>query len=294
MKRNCCGVVLILLLTGILAGCAIRRGVVHEVEQGQTLWRIAQVYDVRLDTLMQVNDITNARRVEAGTRIVIPGAATPRDVPSSPQRRVARSTSSPVASDAGNTGTYDPPDSTARTSSSTASTAPSSTESTTDSSAAGLNETATGGSAEEKTRDSSQSEGASSGDQVYFDPVWPCRGRLASRYDKNGGPTKRGIRIHTSTGSTVRAADAGNIKLAGEWEKMPDLGKIVIIFHSNNFTTVYAHLKSVKVSEGSKVKRGQPIGTVGRSGDVSQPMCYFEVRYKLEPRDPLIFLGEPS
>jgi murein DD-endopeptidase MepM/ murein hydrolase activator NlpD len=128
----------------------------------------------------------------------------------------------------------------------------------------------------------------------YFDPVWPCEGRLASRFNRDKFPTHRGIRIHTSEESLVRAAEKGNIQLAGTFEGMPGLGKIVIIFHSHDFQTVYAHLKELKVSEGEAVDRDQPIGVAGSTGDVNRPMCYFEIRYKVEPRDPLIFLGERS
>lgn len=279
----------------VLTACAIRRGIVHEVERGQTLWRISQVYDVQLKTLMDVNDIENARRVKAGQSIVIPGASEPREVPASPQRRVAKKSDNSVRSDAGSNSTYE------------STSTPSSSESNDNESIASDRELSSSDettvsdsrNSSPSTRETSprSSTGATSdsGDEgVYFDPVWPCDGRLASRFDKEAGPSKRGIRIHTSEGSSVKAADGGNIKLAGEWDKMPDLGKIVIIFHSNDFTTVYAHLKSVKVSEGTTVERGESIGTVGRSGDVSKSMCYFEVRYKLEPRDPLIFLGEPS
>lgn len=290
MKRLTCTCLLIGLVFVLLVGCAIRRGVVHEVDRGETLWRIAQVYDVKLDTLMEVNDIENARRVKVGTQIVIPGVAEVRDVPGSPQRRIARRADGGLTSDASDDASYNSSSTASQPSGRSSSTEPKNSSSSVPSDP--RNDTPEGSSS--RIDPSGNAPNTSGENGVYFDPAWPCEGRLASRFDKKSGPTKRGIRIHTSSGSVVKAADEGNIKLAGEWEKMPDLGKIVIIFHSNDFTTVYAHLKSVKVSEGTKVERGQPIGTVGRSGDVNQPMCYFEVRYKLEPRDPLIFLGEPS
>ncbi|MFB6346368.1 MAG: peptidoglycan DD-metalloendopeptidase family protein [bacterium] len=268
----------------LLTSCAIRRGVVHNVKQGQTLWRIAQVYDVELNTLMEVNNISNVRHIEPGTRIVIPGVSDQRTVPASPQRRVNRGRSKE-----GTAGS-----STSSNNENTTSPENNNTRSTSQSENPSDNNQNDQASESRSTPDPPSNNESAPEEAVYFDPVWPCEGRLASRFDKEAGPSKRGIRIHTTKGSTVRAADDGNIKLAGEWEKMPDLGKIVIIFHSNDFTTVYAHLKSVKVSEGSKIERGEPIGTVGRTGDVKQPMCYFEVRYKLEPRDPLIFLGESS
>ena len=49
-------------------------GVVHIVQPGQTLWRIARAYDVPLDTLAETNGIDDPSRVEVGTPIFVPGA----------------------------------------------------------------------------------------------------------------------------------------------------------------------------------------------------------------------------
>jgi len=49
-------------------------GVYHRVERGQTVWRIAQVYGVGLDTLVAANRLADAGRVEVGQRLFIPGA----------------------------------------------------------------------------------------------------------------------------------------------------------------------------------------------------------------------------
>ena len=49
-------------------------GVVHVVQPGQTLWRIARAYDISLDKLAETNGIENPFRVDVGTPIFIPGA----------------------------------------------------------------------------------------------------------------------------------------------------------------------------------------------------------------------------
>lgn len=269
-----CGLVLLIAL--LLSACAVRRGVIHKVKEGQTLWRISRVYNVKINTLLEVNDIDDPRTVRPGTEIVIPGAEGRETVPSTPSRVAQNSddrnnTKSRSSSDEVNNerSTRIPPDSSLPEQEST-------------------NETKGGSDRDQESPNDKEKSDPSN----YFDPVWPCEGQLASRFDKNGGPTQRGIRIHSEQGGLVKAAEEGNIKLAGSWEKMPQLGKIVIVFHSHDFTTVYAHLDDVRISEGESVSRGDIIGEVGRSGDVDRAMCYFEVRYNLEPRDPLIFLGE--
>ena len=49
-------------------------GIVHIVQLGQTLWRIARAYDVDLDALVAANGIEDPSRVDVGTPIFIPGA----------------------------------------------------------------------------------------------------------------------------------------------------------------------------------------------------------------------------
>lgn len=69
-------------------------GVYHRVERGQTIWRIAKTYGVELDAVVAANRLADARRVEVGQQLFIPGATQVVVVPSSrapltePARRV--------------------------------------------------------------------------------------------------------------------------------------------------------------------------------------------------------------
>jgi nucleoid-associated protein YgaU len=82
------------LALALLSGCAGRArprqpqstptrpvGVYHVVERGQTLWRIAQVYEVPLEQLVEANKIDEPERIEIGSRLWIPGAHERRPVP---------------------------------------------------------------------------------------------------------------------------------------------------------------------------------------------------------------------
>ena len=57
-------------------------------------------------------------------------------------------------------------------------------------------------------------------------------------------------------------------------------GNQVVIDHGFGYKTRYAHLKSVGVGEGMKVKRGECIGLSGNSGRSSGPHLHYEVLYK--------------
>ena len=49
-------------------------GVVHIVQPGQTLWRIARAYDIDLGKLAEANRIADPSKVDVGTPIFVPGA----------------------------------------------------------------------------------------------------------------------------------------------------------------------------------------------------------------------------
>jgi len=44
----------------------------HEVQPGETLWRIARAYGVELDALARANGIEDPTRIEVGERLLIP------------------------------------------------------------------------------------------------------------------------------------------------------------------------------------------------------------------------------
>lgn len=67
-------------------------------------------------------------------------------------------------------------------------------------------------------------------------------------------------------------------------------GNHVLIYHSNGYATLYAHLQSVSVSPGQQVTVGQEIGRVGSTGASTGPHLHFEVRLNGTPVDPMNYL----
>ena len=63
-------------------------------------------------------------------------------------------------------------------------------------------------------------------------------------------------------------------------------GNNIVIDHGFGYKTRYAHLKSIGVVEGMKVKRGECIGESGNSGRSSGPHLHYEVIYKDRPVNP--------
>ena len=72
-------------------------------------------------------------------------------------------------------------------------------------------------------------------------------------------------------------------------------GNVVIMDHGNNQYGYYAHLKpnSIAVKVGARVRKGDPIGAVGNSGDSTEPNLHFHVMNNPDPTQadgvPIVF-----
>ena len=67
-------------------------------------------------------------------------------------------------------------------------------------------------------------------------------------------------------------------------------GNEVIIDHGFGYKTRYAHLHSINVTQGQKLKRGQQIGQVGNTGKSTGPHLHYEVLFKNKAIDPMSFM----
>ena len=122
---------------------------------------------------------------------------------------------------------------------------------------------------------------------------WPAAGHLTSgfgyRQHPMGGGSRfhRGVDIAAEYGTTIYAAQAGKVVYAGWYGLM---GKCVVIQHSNEYVSYYAHCSRTKVQPGQWVKRGQAIAQVGNTGLSTGSHVHFEIRRNGVPVNPLRFL----
>jgi murein DD-endopeptidase MepM/ murein hydrolase activator NlpD len=119
---------------------------------------------------------------------------------------------------------------------------------------------------------------------------WPLQGKVISRFGaKIGGQHNDGINIAAHAGDKVLAADGGVVAYSGN--ELKGFGNLLLIRHANGWITAYAHNQKLLVNKGDKVKRGQPIATVGATGNVESPQLHFEIRRGSDPVDPLQHLA---
>ena len=123
-----------------------------------------------------------------------------------------------------------------------------------------------------------------------FKFIWPVKGKLISKYGKSSdGFFNDGININSKLNQKVGASNDGVIIYSGN--EIPGYGNLVLIKHSQNWITAYAHLGAVSIEKGDKVKKGQVIGLVGKTGNVRKPQLHFEIRKGKEAVNPLNYLS---
>ena len=117
-----------------------------------------------------------------------------------------------------------------------------------------------------------------------MDWAWPADGVLLS-HAGDGKP--KGLDIAGKQGSIVRAAASGRVVYQGSG--LRGYGQLIIIKHSDEFLSAYAHNDRIYVKEGDLVKRGEKIADMGSSG-TDRTKLHFEIRHRGIPADPLVYL----
>lgn len=121
------------------------------------------------------------------------------------------------------------------------------------------------------------------GETRNFDGVrfsWPVQGKQLRGFD---GDANKGLLLSGTLGEPVLAAADGRVIYSGEGPR--GYGNLIILKHSNEMLSVYAHNRSLSVKEGDKVKRGQKIAELGNTG-TNRPALHFEVRRGGKAIDP--------
>ena len=123
--------------------------------------------------------------------------------------------------------------------------------------------------------------------------AWPTVGRMTSQFGWRSDPIRGGRDFHTGLdiaaphGRSIVAAASGRVVYAG-W--MSGYGKTLVISHSGGMTTMYAHCSKLLASQGKSVKRGEKIALMGSTGRSTGCHLHFEVRRGGTPVNPIKLL----
>ena len=309
---------LILLLISVMflscSGYPVRsdrsRGVYHRVKSGETLSAIARAYHVKLQDLAEINDISKPDQIETDSVIFIPDASQIVDDVITAARSQVPPVELPV---------FDSPATETRTT--TAPAAPRkelpkkemapepakrrekapvdvTTKDRTvlprttdrDGVAPGVSSSKPEG-AEMVDQAAKKKENGEKSNEIQFDKdrfIWPVKGRVISRFGIQANKMNfNGIRIAAAEEAAVQAAAAGTVIFSAP---LKDYGETIIIKHDDNYATVYTHLGTRTIRGEARVKKGDRIAFLGKTGDSGEPYMYFEIRHKNKARNPLFFL----
>lgn len=132
--------------------------------------------------------------------------------------------------------------------------------------------------------------------RAHIPSIWPALGLLWDRFGWRENVSEIGeaeyhcgIDISAALGHPVLASADGVVVTV---DTRPDYGNMIIIDHGSGLTTRYAHLSGFRVTLGERVKRGQLIGLVGKSGRATGPHLHYEVRLNGNPVNPLRYISK--
>lgn len=125
----------------------------------------------------------------------------------------------------------------------------------------------------------------------------PIAGRITSPFGWRTHPIFNSRTFHSGVDiggpnyGSIKASNSGKVIYSGWYG---GYGKVVIIDHGiingHPMTTLYAHMSTIKVSNGQSVQKGQVIGLEGTTGYSTGPHCHFEVRINGKPNNPLNYI----
>jgi murein DD-endopeptidase MepM/ murein hydrolase activator NlpD len=125
--------------------------------------------------------------------------------------------------------------------------------------------------------------------------IWPTQGWVSSPFGYRLDPftgkrtLHRGIDIATNAGNPVVAPADGTV-IEAAFDKF--FGKTVILSHGGGVVTQYGHLDKYIVKPGQKLRRGDLLGYVGKTGKALGPHLHYEVRINDSSVNPYNYILE--
>lgn len=125
---------------------------------------------------------------------------------------------------------------------------------------------------------------------------WPLVGPISGVYGSqrvyNGvpGTPHMGLDIAKPVGALVKAPAGGVVTLVH-----PDMflsGGTLILDHGQGLSSTFIHLSKILVKQGDRVKQGQDIALVGKTGRASGPHLHWAMNWFEERVDPQLLLTQ--
>jgi murein DD-endopeptidase MepM/ murein hydrolase activator NlpD len=125
--------------------------------------------------------------------------------------------------------------------------------------------------------------------------AWPVRGRLSSYFGYRANPFTgvrqfhNGLDIVAQANAPAKAAMDGRVAETGY---SAVFGNFVILSHADSYQTLYAHLNKINVRAGQSVSQGSTVGLIGSTGYSTGTHLHFGLFKNGIGMDPLKMLGK--
>jgi hypothetical protein len=117
--------------------------------------------------------------------------------------------------------------------------------------------------------------------------IWPIDGIYMSGFGIRRGRRHDGIDLASKGGTPIKASANGEVVFSG---RMRGYGNLVLVRHDGNYFTAYSHNRANLAEKGEKVKQGEVIAKVGRTGRATGNHVHFEIRKGQLAVNPLNYL----
>ena len=126
--------------------------------------------------------------------------------------------------------------------------------------------------------------------------VWPLKGALRGRfgaqriYRGTPGAYHAGLDISGATGTPFTAPADGVVTLAAAAPFTLE-GNLLIIDHGAGLSSAFLHCSQLAVKPGDRVRQGQVLGWVGKTGRATGPHLHWALKWRDARLDPLLFVA---
>lgn len=117
---------------------------------------------------------------------------------------------------------------------------------------------------------------------------WPATGKVVEAFAPSAEPPSRGIGLSLPEGTPVRAVSWGKVVHA---DLLRGFGTVVIVYHGDDYYSLYAFLAKAQVKNGQEVEKDEVIGAAGYFPEAKGPGLYFELRFGQKPINPMDWLS---
>ena len=221
----------------------------HRIKAGETVYSIARLYNVSVNSLAIWNGLGATLDVKAGREIIIPAATkintADKTAASAKPQELSNEKSEPVTI-----------------------------------------ETVQSSETDVQTQNKVKKQITTNNSIVSVRPfISPVTGEIVGRYSQGQGTNNNnGIDYQTKALAAVVAVANGKVVLISEISGGE--GKIILIKHSDEMITIYGGLTNLIIEKGDNVNQGQKIGEVIQSSDQSFGLLHFEVRRGMKSINP--------